>query len=87
MIGTLIVVFYVCLFLFGVGTALALLSSWRDGCLHKDVAEIKSGLAWVYLRIKKFAQLFFNRRVYSHIKLYYMYYGLVGILIAVAFSA
>ena len=87
MIGTLIVVFYVCLFLFGVGTTLALLSSWRDGCLHKEVAEIKSGLAWVYLRIKKFAQLFFNRRVYSHIKLYYMYYGLVGILIAVAFSA
>ena len=56
MIGTLIVVFYVCLFLFGVGTALALLSSWRDGCLHKDLAEIKSGLVWVYLRIKKFAQ-------------------------------
>ena len=87
MIGTVVVIFYVCLFLFGVGTALALLSSWRDGCLHKDVAEIKSGLGWVYLRIKKFAQLFFNRRVHSHICSYYMYYGLALILIAVAFSA
>jgi len=86
MIGTLVVIFYVCLFLFGVGTALALLTSWRDGCLHKDVAEIKSGLVWVYLRIKKFAQLFFNRRVHSHICSYYMYYGLALILIAVAFQ-
>mgnify|MGYP000362550028 CR=1 FL=1 len=54
MIGALVVVFYVCLFLFTVGTVLAFLSSWRDGCLHKDLAEVKSGLAWVYLRIKKF---------------------------------
>ena len=55
-IGTVVVIIYVCLFLFGVGTVLAFLTSWRDGCLGKDVAEIKSGLGWLYLRIKKFAQ-------------------------------
>jgi hypothetical protein len=44
----------VCLFLFGVGTVLAFFSSWRAGCLRRDLAEVKSGLAWVYLRIKKF---------------------------------
>ena len=56
MINAVVIVAYVCLFLFGVGTALAFLSSWRDGCLRKDLAEIKSGLGWVYLRIKKIAQ-------------------------------
>jgi len=86
MINAVVIVAYVCLFLFGVGTALAFLSSWRDGCLRKDLAEIKSGLGWVYLRIKNFAQLFFNKHVHSHIMLYYMYYGLALILIAVAFQ-
>ena len=51
MIGALAVVFYVCCFLFGVGTVLAFFSSWRAGCLGR---EIKTGLAWVFLRIKKF---------------------------------
>ena len=54
MIGALAVVFYVCCFLFGVGTVLAFFSSWRAGCLQRDLAEVKSGLAWVFLRIKKF---------------------------------
>ena len=55
MIVHFVVIFYVCLFLFTVGTVLAFLSSRRDGCLHKDLAEVKSGLVWVYLRIKNFA--------------------------------
>ena len=54
MIGALAVVFYVCFFLFGVGTVLAFFSSWRAGCLGRDMREIKSGLAGVFLRIKKF---------------------------------
>jgi hypothetical protein len=37
-----------------VGTVLAFFSSWRAGCLGRDMREIKSGLAWVFLRIKKF---------------------------------
>jgi len=86
MIGTIVVIFYVCLFLVGVGTILAFLSSWRDGCLHKDLAEIKSGLAWVFLRIKKFAQRFFNRAVYLHVRSYWMFYGLAIMFITVALS-
>ena len=54
MIGALVVIFYVCLFLFAWGTVLAFLSSWRAGCLGRDMREIKTGLAWVFLRIKKF---------------------------------
>ena len=54
MITAVVIIAYVCLFLFAWGTVLAFLSSWRDGCLGKDLAEIKTGLAWVYLRIKKF---------------------------------
>ena len=56
MIGFIIALVYFALVLFAVGTILAFLTSWRDGCLHKDVASVKSGLVWVYLRIKKFAQ-------------------------------
>jgi len=54
MITAVVIIAYVCLFLFGVGTVLAFFSSWRAGCLHKDLAEVKTGLAWVFLRIKKF---------------------------------
>ena len=54
MITALIIMFYVCLFLFGVGTVLAFFSSWRAGCLGRDMREIKTGLAGVFLRIKKF---------------------------------
>ena len=54
MIGALAIVFYVCLFLFAWGTVLAFFSSWRAGCLRRDYEELKSGLAWVFLRIKKF---------------------------------
>lgn len=86
MMGFIVALVYFALVLLAVGTVLAFLTSWRDGCLHKDLAQIKSGLVWVYLRIKKFAQLFFNRRVHSHICSYYMYYGLALILIAVAFQ-
>ena len=54
MITALIIMFYVCLFLFGVGTVLAFFSSWRAGCLGRDMREIKSGLVGAFLRIKKF---------------------------------
>ena len=56
MIGFIIALIYFALVLLAIGTTLALLTSWRDGCLGKDVASVKSGLVWVYLRIKKFAQ-------------------------------
>ena len=56
MIGFITALVYFALVLFAIGTILAFLTSWRDGCLGKDVAQIKSGLVWVYLRIKKFAQ-------------------------------
>ena len=77
MIGALMIMFYVCCFLFGVGTVLAFLSSWRDGCLRRDLAEVKSGLTWVFLTIKNFAQLVFNRTVYRHARSLWMYYALL----------
>ena len=77
MITAVVIIAYVCLFLFGVGTVLAFFSSWRDGCLGRDMREIKSGLAWVFLRIKIFAQLFFNRTAYRHARSYWMYYALL----------
>ena len=54
MITAIVIIAYVCLFLFGVGTVLAFFSSWRAGCLGRDMREIKTGLAGVFLRIKKF---------------------------------
>ena len=84
MIGALVIMFYVCCFLFSVGTVLAFFSSWRAGCLHRDLAEVKSGLTWVFLTIKKFAQLVFNRTVYRHARSYWMYYALlVGFMILI----
>ena len=77
MITAVVIIAYVCLFLFGVGTVLAFFSSWRAGCLHKDLAEVKSGLTWVFLNIKNFAQLFFNRTAYRHARGYWMYYALL----------
>jgi len=56
MMGFIMALMYFALVLLAVGTTLALFTSWRDGCLHKDVAQIKTGLGWVFLRIKKFAQ-------------------------------
>ena len=76
MITTIVILFYVALFLFGIGFVLAMLSSLRDGCIHKDIAEIKGGLAWVFLKIKNFTQQIFNRTTYKHLINYYMYYGL-----------
>ena len=55
MMGFIVAVFWFALVLLATGTVLALLTSWRDGCLGRDVAEIRTGLAWLYLRIKKFA--------------------------------
>ena len=84
MIGALAVIFYVCCFLFGVGTVLAFFSSWRAGCLGRDLAGVKTGLTWVFLTIKKFAQLVFNRTVYRHARSYWMYYALlVGFMILI----
>ena len=54
MIGFIVAVFWFALVLLATGTVLAFLTSWRDGCLGRDVAEIRTGLAWLYLRIKKF---------------------------------
>ena len=54
MMGFIVAVFWFALVLLATGTVLAFLTSWRDGCLGRDVAEIKTGLAWLYLRIKKF---------------------------------
>ena len=77
MITAVVIIAYVCLFLFGVGTVLAFFSSWRAGCLGRDLAEVKSGLTWVFLTIKNFAQLFFNRTAYRHARSYWMYYALL----------
>jgi hypothetical protein len=56
MIGFIIAVIYFALVLLAVGTTLALFTSWRDGCLGKDLAQIKTGLAWVYHRLQKFTR-------------------------------
>ena len=77
MITAFVIIAYVCLFLFGVGTVLAFFSSWRAGCLGRDLAEVKTGLTWVFLTIKNFAQRIFNRRVYSHARGHWMYYALL----------
>ena len=55
MIGFIVALFYFALVLLAMGTALAFFTSWRDGCLGKDIASIKTGLGWVYLKIKKIA--------------------------------
>ena len=47
---------YFALVLLAIGTALAFLTSWRAGCLGRDLAQLTSGLVWVYLSIKQFAQ-------------------------------
>ena len=54
MIGFIVAVFWFALALLAIGTALAFFTSWRDGCLGRDIAQIKTCLAWVFLRIKKF---------------------------------
>tara|TARA_B100000902_G_scaffold253659_1_gene240137 strand:- start:2906 stop:3082 length:177 start_codon:yes stop_codon:yes gene_type:complete len=56
MIGFITAVIYFALVLLAIGTLLALFTSWRDGCLGKDIASVKTGLGWVFLKIKKFAQ-------------------------------
>ena len=81
MIGFIIAVIYFALVLLAFGTIMAFFSSWRDGCLERDLEQIKTGLGWVYLKIKKFAQRFFNRRTWNHARSYYMYYALAVILI------
>ena len=86
MMGFIIALVYFALVLLAIGTALALFTSWRDGCLGKDIASVKTGLAWVYLRIKNFAQQFFNRAVYLHVRSHWMYYALALGFIAVALS-
>ena len=56
MMGFIVALFWFALVLLAIGTALAFLTSWRDGCLGKDVAQIKTGLAWVYHRLQKFTR-------------------------------
>ena len=86
MIGFIVAVFWFALALLAIGTALAFFTSWRDGCLGRDIAQIKTGLGWVFLRIKNFAQQIFNRTVYLHVRSHWMYYALALGFIAVAFS-
>ena len=54
MIGFIVALFWFALVLLAIGTVLAFFSSWRAGCLGRDMREIKTGLAGVFLRIKKF---------------------------------
>ena len=56
MMGFITALVYFALVLLAVGTTLALFTSWRDGCLGKDLAQIKTGLAWVYHRLQKFTR-------------------------------
>ena len=56
MIGFLVAVSWFALVLLAMGTVLAFFTSWRDGCLGRDLAEIKTGLAWVYHRLQKFTR-------------------------------
>ena len=56
MMGFIKAVVILALVLFSFGTVCAVISAWRQGVLGRDIAVIKSGLARVYLRIKKFAQ-------------------------------
>ena len=56
MMGFIIALVYFALVLLAIGTALAFFTSWRDGCLGKDIASVKTGLAWVYHRLQKFTR-------------------------------
>jgi hypothetical protein len=56
MMGFITALVYFALVLLAIGTTLALFTSWRDGCLGKDLAQIKTGLAWVYHRLQKFTR-------------------------------
>ena len=56
MMGFVTALVYFALVLLAIGTALAFLTSWRAGCLGRDLAQLTSGLVWVYLSIKQFAQ-------------------------------
>ena len=86
MIGFIVAVIYFALVLLAFGTVIAFYTSWRDGCLQRDIASVKTGLGWVFLKIKKFAQLIFGRAVRDHILNYYMYYGLVIMFFIVALT-
>ena len=56
MMGFITALVYFALVLLAIGTVCAVISAWRQGVLGRDIDAVKSGLAWVYLRIKKFAQ-------------------------------
>ena len=56
MMGFIKAVVILALVLFAFGTVCAVISAWRQGVLGRDMDAVKSGLARVYLRIKKFAQ-------------------------------
>ena len=86
MMGFIVALFWFALVLLAFGTVMALYTSWRDGCLQRDIASVKTGLGWVFLRIKNFAQQIFNRTVYLHVRSHWMYYALALGFIAVAFS-
>jgi len=84
MIGFIVAVIYFALVLLAFGTVMAFYTSWRDGCLQRDIASVKTGLGWVFLRIKKFAQLIFNPTVYRHLQALWPYYALAIMFIIVA---
>ncbi len=56
MIGFMKAVFWFGLVCLAFGTVMAFYTSWRDGCLGRDIQQSKRGLGGVYLRIKNFAQ-------------------------------
>ncbi len=59
------------------GVIMGIVSSYRAGQRPHEP---------VFLRLKIFAQQIFNRRVYGHMKSYWMYYGMLVLFIAMAFS-
>ncbi len=60
------------------------LKPWRK---DSQIWDKERGLVPTYLKFKKIAQQkFFNNTTWTHIKSYYMYYGLAIILLAVSFS-
>jgi hypothetical protein len=62
------------------GTIMGLVSAYRAGHLKRDLYP-------VYLKVKKIAQQnLFNKHTTKHIKSYYMYYGLVLLVVALIVS-
>ncbi len=55
MMGFIKAVVIFALVLFAFGTVCAVISSWRQGVLARDLQWVRTGLHGVFLRFKKFA--------------------------------